>query len=209
MATGSGGIDWVGWGERLAEAQELPALSNYRRKKWGRSQEFAGWLSETELPCLSTEQALLLYRASGSNRRAEFSRNSIEDLRDSLDFLLYDTIKLEGRFQECAADDGAYRLAGAGKEFVSYCLCVKDPGLFAVWNTNSQRAMKRVGLNGREKGRAGSPATGKIPLGIVYMDVLETSAVIRHRLGLPDFQALDEFSYLVTHPAISRHETEG
>ena len=70
-----------------------------------------------------------LYRASGGREASAFTSVPIEELRDSLDFLLYDTIKLEGRFDECVNPDGAYKLQGAGKEFVSWLLCLRNPGI--------------------------------------------------------------------------------
>jgi hypothetical protein len=133
------------------------------------------------------DQALSLYIASGGNRRAEFKGNTIEEIRDSLDFLLYDTVMLEGRFTECAAEGGAYKLAGAGKEFVSYLLCVKDPSIFAVWNSRAERTLRKLGMY-RERMRKG-------PLGVRYLDVLVALSLVRQRIGLGDFRAVDEFSY--------------
>ena len=95
-----------------------------------RSAEFHQWLQQEELLTLTTDQAMELYRASGGRDAAQFKTNAIEDIRDGLDFLLYDNIKLEGRFDECAAPDGAYRLAGAGRELPSYLLCLSNPSLF-------------------------------------------------------------------------------
>ena len=74
-----------------------------------------------------------------------FASVPIEELRDSLDFLLYDTIKLEGRFDECVNPDGAYKLPGAGKEFVSWLLCLRNPALLGVWNVTAERLLRRVG----------------------------------------------------------------
>ena len=105
--------------------------------------------------------------------------------------MLYDTIKLEGRFQECVAEGGAYKLAATGREFVSYLLCLKDPNLFAVWNSNAVRAFRKLGLH--------IESLRKGPLGISYMDLLDASAVVRLRLDLPDFRAVDEFSFSITH----------
>ena len=109
-----------------------------------------------------------------------------------MDFLLYDTVKLEGRFQECAADGGGFKLAGAGKEFVSYLLCIRNPPLFAVWNTNAERAFQKL--------QAPTEQMRKGPLGIAYMDLLEASSLMALRLGLADFRALDEFSYSIARP---------
>ena len=59
---------------------------------------------------LCMEQALVLYTASGGSKRDDFKSNPIAEIRDSLDFLLYDTVQLEGRFQECADGAGAFKL---------------------------------------------------------------------------------------------------
>ena len=159
----------------------------YRRKKWLRSVEFHGWLQEDELPSLDMDQALDLYRASGGRDIAGFKTNTIEDIRDGLDFLLYDNIKLEGRFDECAAPEGAYRMAGAGREFPSYLLCLSNPGLFAVWNANAEGLLKQAGL---------LPASIKRgPIGIRYLDLLEALNQVRARSGRRDFREIDELAY--------------
>ena len=184
------GTDWVSLKDAFQTVEAQPHLQKYRRRRWGMSVELAGWIGESALPKLTKEQALSLYAGSAGTRRQEFAANTIEDIRDSLDFLMYDTIKLEGRFQECAAEDGAYKLAGAGKEFVSYLLCLRDHDLFAVWNSNAERAFRKLGvyMKPRTKG----------PLGISYMDMLEASEVVRLRLGLADFRAVDEFAISIT-----------
>tara|TARA_B100000315_G_scaffold225971_1_gene232580 strand:- start:2026 stop:2622 length:597 start_codon:yes stop_codon:yes gene_type:complete len=182
--------EWLALRGTFHEAEARGLLLSYRRRRWSRSEEFAGWLADGVLPSLSMDQALSLYTASGGNRRTEFKGNAIEEVRDSLDFLLYDTVMLEGRFTECAAEGGAYKLAGAGKEFVSYLLCLRDPSLFAVWNSWAERTLRKLGMypEGMRKG----------PLGVRYLDVLEALAMVRRRLGLGDFRAVDEFSYAIT-----------
>ena len=162
-------------------------LQAYRRKKWQRSAEFLRWLRQDALATLDMAQALELYRASGGRDSARFRTNEIEDMRDGFDFLLYDNIKLEGRFDECAAPDGAYRMAGAGKEFPSYLLCLSNPGLFAVWNANAERLLRRAGL---------LPDTMKRgPMGIRYLDLLEGLNQVRARSGRRDFREIDELAF--------------
>ena len=173
----------------------------YRRKKWSRSAEFHQWLQEDTLPELKMEQALDLYRASGGRDAAGFKSNSIEEIRDGVDFLLYDNIKLEGRFDECAATEGAYRMAGAGKEFPSYLLCLSNPGLFAVWNANAEGLLKRAGLlsAGIERG----------PMGIRYLDLLEALNQVRARSGRHDFREIDELAYQAARPKSSNNKAPG
>ena len=162
-------------------------LQNYRRKKWLRAKEFRQWLEQDALLELTMDQALHLYRASGGREAATFKSNSIEEVRDALDFLLYDNIKLEGRFDECAAPEGAYRLAGTGKEFTSYLMCICNPALFAVWNANAEGLLKRAGLIPTSIKRG--------PMGIRYLDLLDALNQVRSRSGHQDFRAIDELAY--------------
>ena len=132
-------------------------------------------------------QAVELYRASGGRDTSRFKTNAIEELRDGFDFLLYDNIKLEGRFDECAAPEGAYRVAGAGKEFPSYLLCLSNPALFAVWNANAERLLRQAGLLPDSMKRG--------PVGIRYLDILEALNQVRARSGRRDFREIDELAY--------------
>ena len=159
----------------------------YRHKKWSRSAEFQQWLQEDALPNLDMDQALDLYRGSGGRDISGFKTNTIEDIRDGLDFLLYDSIKLEGRFDECAAPEGAYRMAGAGKELPSYLLCLSNPGLFGVWNSNAEGLLKQAGLL--------SSSIRRGPMGIRYLDLLEALNQVRARSGRHDFRDIDELAY--------------
>ena len=173
--------------ESLVMDQNDRLLLNYRRRKWLRSGEFYQWLKPEELPTLTKDQAIELYRASGGRDISQFKTNTIEDIRDGLDFLLYDNIKLEGRFDECAASEGAYRMAGTGKEFPSYLLCLSNPGIFGVWNANAETLLKQTGL---------LPSTIKRgPIGIRYLDVLGSLNQVRSRTGRQDFREIDELAY--------------
>ena len=172
-----------------AEAAQAGVLSGYRKRRWGRSEEFAVWLEQPALGFLDRGQALALYRASGGRKTKAFSAFPIEELRDSLDFLLYDTIKLEGRFDECGAPDGAYTPLGAGKEFASYLLCLRQPRLLGVWNGNSERLLRRLGLE--------TDTMKHGPIGIRYLDVLDALGRVGSEFGWADFLQVDELAYFV------------
>jgi len=192
MVTKPGNANWVALLEAFREFEReetKPQLQEYRRRRWQRTEEFAGWITEQSLPFLSIEQAQSLYSASGGKQRREFKGNGIQEIRESLDFLLFDPLPLEGRFQECAAEAGAYKLAGAGKAFVSYLLCLRDPILFAVWNSNAQRVLRKLGMQ--------VAAFKKGPIGVGYLDLLEDLATLRRRIGVADFRVVDEFFYAV------------
>ena len=167
-------------------------LDSYRTRRWLRGPEFASWLTQDQLAVLTEDQALALYRASGGRGSREFGTNPIGEIRDSLDFLLFDNIKLEGRFDECASPGGGFKLEGAGKEFVSYILCLKDPNLFAFWSPHGDRTLRRMVIYPRNLGKGN--------LGMAYMDILEALQRVRQLMGLSDFRVVDEFAYAVTRP---------
>lgn len=183
---------------RFREAQDRGRLEPLHRARWGRLDEFQGWLSEEGVWELTLGQALELYKASGGRRVREFEQNPIEEIRDSLDFLLYDTIKLEGRFQEFVSEEGAYKLKGAGKEFASYLLCVKDPTLFGVWNPATEKGLAILGLFPKELRRGHTGAR--------YVELLDILWRLRQRCGFPDFCTLDDFLQALARGMIGARE---
>lgn len=132
-------------------------------------------------------QADALYRGAGGRHITRFRTNPIEEVRDAVDFLLFDTIKLENRFEECALETGGFGLAGAGREWPSYLLTLREPSLFGPWSPHTERALRRLGIlpPGLKHGHPG----------LCYIDLLDALHLVRVRLGLPDFQAVDEFCY--------------
>ncbi|MFQ6028008.1 MAG: hypothetical protein ACE5Q6_10990 [Dehalococcoidia bacterium] len=182
--------DWLGLQISYLEAVRHGQLDRFNRRRWQQSDSFAEWLQPENLASLASRQATTLYRASGGRQVADFGTNTEDDLRDSLDFLLYDTITLEARFAECASPQGAFKLAGAGKEFISYVLCLKNPGLFGIWNAASERTLRRLGLF--------TPTMAKGHLGLGYLEVLESLAIVRQRMGLEHFRQVDEFCYVIS-----------
>ena len=192
MGTGTIRDNWLAHWETYQRTLRLGQLERYRQRRWQRSGEFSTWIDQSILPSLTMEQALVLYRASGGGKTGEFKTNTIKEIRDSLDFLLFDTIMLQGRFDECASPEGAYNLAGTGKEFYSYLLCLRGPALFAVWNSHVERVLRRLEI---------FPKTlGKGHLGLRYLDLLESLQPVRQQLGLADFRSVDEFAYALSRP---------
>ena len=114
MAAGSGAARPLGLWETYREADARGYLAEYRRRRWSRFAECRSWLAQEVLAGLSWQQALILFRASGARGIREFRTNQLEEVRDTLDFLLYDTITLEVRFAECAASGGFLQWARLG-----------------------------------------------------------------------------------------------
>ena len=190
MNTTSPSLNRFDLAQAYRETAQTGVLAAYWKRRWRRSTELAGWLSEDHLPSLAEQEALTLYRASGSGKAKEFIDNGLADIVETIDFLLYDTITLEARFNECVAEGGAYKLTGAGKEFASYLLCLKQPTLLAVWNPASERGLRRLDRYPR------SMSAGH--WGLRYLDLLDSANRLRPEFGLADFREVDEFFYFIT-----------
>ena len=179
--------DWPALAESFRRAEQGSDLDAFRRRRWG-SDRRVDWLDQDYLPTLTEAEALALYRGAGGRQAKRFAANPIADVRDAVDFLLYDTIKLENRFEECAAETGGFGLAGAGKEWPSYLLTLREPTLFAPWSPHTERTLRRLDMLPLGL-RRGHP-------GLCYIDLLDTLAALAYRLHLPDFRRVDEFCYL-------------
>ena len=179
--------DWAALSDAFREAAGAGELDAFRRRRWQYNDDPAGWLEQDALATLTQSRADALYRGAGGRQISKFRANPIADVRDSVDFLLYDTIKLENRFEECALETGGFGLTGAGREWPSYLLTLREPTLFAPWSPHTERALRRLGLlpPGLKQGHPG----------LCYIDLLDTMQLLRVRLGLPDFRAVDEFCY--------------
>ena len=162
-------------------------LDSFRRRRWQDDDDPAGWLGQDALATLTQPQADALYRGAGGRQISKFRTNPIAEVRDAVDFLLYDTIKLENRFEECALETGGFGLIGAGREWPSYLLTLREPTLFAPWSPHTERALRRL--------RMLPPGLKQGHPGLCYIDLLDAMQALRVRLGLPDFRAVDEFCY--------------
>jgi hypothetical protein len=179
--------DWRALAGEYHQAAHSEPMAKFRRRRWSQSDEMVGWLEQDELTTLTERQALSLYRAAGGRRTGEFRANSISEIRDAIDFLLYDTVKLESRFDECASPEGGFGLEGIGREWPSYLLTLRNPGLFAPWSPHTERALRGLGMY-----RA---ALNRGHVGLGYLELLDIASYLRARLQLADFRALDEFYY--------------
>ncbi len=187
---------------RAAEAFRAQVLHMSAMDRWNRIGQFQGWLQQSSLQHLTLEQAQVLYSASGGRKGKEFKSNSPEEVRDSIDFLLYDPLSLDGRFSECVDPEGAYTLKGCGKSFVSYLLCVRYPQLFGHWSSYSDKSLSMLGT-ARPKAR--KMAQGQGTTYVQYLDVLWS---VRKAAGMADFPELDRFLWWLSREGKARSPSE-
>lgn len=181
--------DWSGLSDSYRHAEALGQLTAFRKRRWDRTSGAQTWLEQANIPSIKDGQIGILYRGAGGRNLTKFRTNAVADIHDAMDFLLYDTIKLESRFDECASESGAFSLEGTGREWPSYLLTLQEPRLFAPWNHHTDRALRRLGMyqSNLRKGHSG----------LSYLDLLEILEYLRVRLQFPDFRTVDEFCYVV------------
>ena len=180
--------DWAALSDAFRETAQAGELDAFRSRRWQYADDPAGWLEQDALATLTQSPG----RRPLSRRPADAKSTSSAPIPsqksgDAVDFLLYDTIKLENRFEECALETGGFGLAGAGREWPSYLLTLREPTLFAPWSPHTERALRRLGLlpPGLKQGHPG----------LCYIDLLDAMQILRVQLGVPDFRAVDEFCY--------------
>ena len=179
--------DWPALADAFRRADRVGDLDAFRSRRWGNDGR-ADWLEQDRLLRLSEAQATALYRGAGGRQTRRFGANPIDEVRYAADFLLYDTIKLEDRFAECATESGGFGLAGAGKEWPSYLLALREPMLFAPWSPHTERTLRRLSMLPAGF-RNGHP-------GLCYIDLLDILGILARRMGMLDFRSVDEFCYL-------------
>ena len=91
-------------------------MTAFRKRRWDRTSGAQTWLEQANIPSITDGQIGILYRGAGGRNLTKFRTNAVADIHDAMDFLLYDTIKLESRFDECASESGAFGLEGTGSE---------------------------------------------------------------------------------------------
>ena len=170
---------------RFREFAEREGFASKLGRRWAKLAEFRPWLAQEGLAALTWTQTAALYTTAGCRPLREFRENPLEEVREAIDFLLYDPISLEGRFNEVVAADGSYKLKGAGREFASYLLCVKDSDLFGVWDASAERGLKRLGLL--------PPSLRQGHVGTGYVEFLDILWRVRVSTGIRYFPTVDIF----------------
>ncbi len=162
-------------------------LEKLRQRKWGRSAAVLELLEERRVETLSPEDAYRLYRGLpiSQGKRKAFLGNPIQDIRDSLWFLLYGEAPYEIRVWELLDDLGGYRLAGADRQLISALLCLKEPWLYGLANARVDRALRRLRLApslDRNESNAGK-----------FQKTQESLWRLRTAAGFPDLTVTDDF----------------
>ena len=188
MATRRGADNWLTLGDAYRVALEDGRLDAYRKRRWRRAEEFSVWLAETALPSLSEKQAADLYRASASNQAGEFKANTIEDVRETLDFLLlrrhqagrtFPGVRGRGRGVQAGGRREAVRLlyhvpaatptcSRCGRPMRKGCCgwraCIIPDSRGETWAWATWTCWRRSNRRARPAGPAGLPRRGRIRL---------------------------------------------
>ena len=174
-----------GFLERFNLLQKTDAIAKMHQRKWGKADRARELVQEETINNLTLEQADELYRCLPVSQRGRplFLSNPIKDIREGLWFLLWEQLMYEMRVYEFL-DQGGW-LKGGDLSLVAALLCIKDPDLYGLINTNTEKGLKALGMyptfekNESQAGR--------------FQKVQETLFYLFRLSGLRDLRETDDF----------------
>ena len=126
-------------------------LDRMRKRKWAKARIAHKLIQDDRIQALTPNEAGELYRSLPipQGKRSDFLGNPIEELRESLWFLLYEELSYEMRVWEFLDDMGGYRLKGGDRSLAAALFFTREPSLYGLVNTNVGKGSEATG-NGAE-----------------------------------------------------------
>ena len=123
-------------------------LDRMRKRKWAKARIAHKLIQEDRIQALTPNEAGELYRSLpiSQGKRSDFLDNPIEELRESLWFLLYEELSYEMRVWEFLDDMGGYRLKGGDRSLAAALFFTREPSLYGLVNTNVEKGLRRLGM---------------------------------------------------------------
>ena len=134
--------------DRFRLLEQGSDLDSMRKRKWGKASIAHELIQEERIQGLMPDEADELYRSLpiSQGKRSQFVSNPIDELRESLWFLLYEQLSYEMRVWEFLDDMGGYGIKGGERSLVAALFFTKDPLLYGLVNTNVEKGLRRLGM---------------------------------------------------------------
>ncbi|MFW9885134.1 MAG: hypothetical protein ACFFEX_12180 [Candidatus Thorarchaeota archaeon] len=154
-------------------------------------------IAKARISTLLIEEAMEVFsklRTGRSRKPEEFRSNGINQIRESLYYILYGEDDLSKRLSETVSSEGKYKLSNAGKDFISTILNVIYPDTCAIWNSAVEKGLHKIGLI--------PPTIRGESLGERYIRITSAIKALRDLGGFADFGITDEFISHVAHDVL-------
>jgi len=122
-------------------------LDRMRKRKWAKARIAHKLIQDDRIQALTPNEAGELYRSLPipQGKRSDFLGNPIEELRESLWFLLYEELSYEMRVWEFLDDMGGYRLKGGDRSLAAALFFTREPSLYGLVKTNVGKGSEATG----------------------------------------------------------------
>jgi outer membrane protein assembly factor BamB/thermostable 8-oxoguanine DNA glycosylase len=124
---------------------------------------------------------------TGLRRRGMEATRDMPKLRETIAFLLNESIDIKTRINEVLKGNGRYKIAGMGKNLATAILHVFKPDKYAIWNNRVEDALKKFGLLPRLSG----------DLGEHYLKLNQVLTDLKTKLNT-DLTTVDMFMYYIS-----------
>ena len=173
--------------DRFRLLEQGNGLEGMRKRKWAKVRIALELIQEERIQGLTQDEASELYRSLpiSQGKRSDFLDNPIEELRESLWFLLYEELSYEMRVWEFLDDMGGYRLKGGDRSLAAALFFTREPLLYGLVNTNVEKGLRRLGMApryGRNESHAGR-----------FQKAQEAVWQVQGMAGFEDFSVTDDF----------------
>lgn len=174
-----------------AEAQE------WINKRWEDHGRWKEWIAPEKIDNLSDEELktkFFEYYNKGAGRHpfdARWRNKITEDMakfRETLKFLLDETIPLEHRLNEVLNSDGTYHINGMGKALVTSLLMDLNLDKYSTWNGKTEISLKVLGLMPNGNGSFGEK----------YELIMDILTHIRDLSPNISFLEIDHFEHIIS-----------
>lgn len=134
--------------EGFKSLQATEAVKKIHQRKWAKADRAKELIQEDTLNNLTMEQADELYRCLPVSQRIRplFLSNPLQEIRECLWFLLYEQLMYEIRVYEFLDEMGGYRLKSGDLALAAAMLCTKDPDLYGLIGTHTEKGLKTLGM---------------------------------------------------------------
>ncbi len=135
--------------DRFRLLEQGSDLDTVRRRKWAKAGIAHELIQGERIQELTLDEAGELSRSLpiSQGKRSDFLSNPIEELQESLWFLLYEELSYEMRVWEFLDDMGSYRVNSGDRSLVAALFFTRDPLLYGLVNTNVDKGLRQLGMS--------------------------------------------------------------
>ena len=173
-------------------------IKEYKPDREEAHKKWVEWLNTESLEKISDDELknkFIEYYDRGAGRHTFIPINrdriirDIKKFRETLKFLLNESIDIKQRINEVLENDGKYKIEGVGKALVTSFLFDFNPDKYCIWNNRVEIGLEKIGWKPQLRGKMGEK----------YSQILETLEKLKFVAPEPynNFNDIDTFLHII------------